>query len=87
MTAMLNAFTGSSNRGGIHSLGAQPIEYVQRSNEMRRLLAFAGRSIDEVVNCPVARREVISYFRIGHQMRRLTEIDALERQWNPLGRH
>lgn len=53
---------------------------------MRRLLAFAGRSIDEVVNCPVARREVISYFRIGKQMDRITEVDALERQWNPLRR-
>ena len=51
---------------------------------MRRLLAFAGRSIDDVVNCPVARRDVISFFRIGNQMTRLAEVDALERQWNPL---
>jgi hypothetical protein len=62
------------------------VEWVQRSQDMRRLLAFARRSIDDVVNCPVARREVISYYRIGNQMRRIAEIDSLEAQWNPLGR-
>lgn len=60
------------------------VEHVQRADQMRRLLAFAGRSIDDVVNCPVARRDVISFFRIGKQMARLAEVDALERQWNPL---
>ena len=60
------------------------VEHVQRADQMRRLLAFAGRSIDDVVNCPVARRDVISFFRIGNQMTRLAEVDALERQWNPL---
>ena len=83
---MLNAITGSSARGPLNPFGGTPVEYLQRADEMRRLLAFAGRTIDEVVNCPVARREVISYFRIGHQMRRIAEVDALERQWNPLRR-
>lgn len=71
-------FDGPTTRTGV--------AWVQRSHEMRRLLAFARRSIDDVVNCPVARREVISYYRIGHQMRRLAEVAELERQWNPLGR-
>ena len=81
---MIDAITGSSRR----FLDPVPpaIEHVQRADEMRRLLAFAGRSIDDVVNCPVARREVISYFRIGHQMRRIAEVDALEQQWNALRR-
>jgi hypothetical protein len=80
---MSSLFTGSSVRRFDHPFGPG-VEYVQRDGQMRRLLAFAGRSIDEVVNCPFARREVITYFRIGRQMTRLAEVDALERQWNPL---
>lgn len=82
---MIEAITGSSSRRTL-DLGLPMVEHIQRADTMRRLLAFAGRSIDDIVNCPVARRDVISYYRIGHQMRRITEVDALEHQWNPLRR-
>lgn len=84
MEAMSSLLPGFGSLRGFERPSGSSLEYVQRADQMRRLLAFAGRSIDEVVNCPVARREVISYFRVGRQMTRLAEIDALERQWNPL---
>jgi hypothetical protein len=83
MSSLISGLSaGSSIRLDVPSRPA--VEHVQRADQMRRLLAFAGRSIDDVVNCPVARREVISFFRIGRQMTRLAEVDALELQWNPL---
>lgn len=82
---MSSLFDRSALRRLDHPLGP-PVEHVQRADSLRRLLAFAGKSIDDVVNCPFARRRVITYFRIGRQMTRLLEVDALERQWNPLGR-
>jgi hypothetical protein len=59
---------------------------VQRVSPMQRLLSFAGRSIDDVVNCPIARRHVIVYYRVGRQIARAIEVAELEQQWNPLGR-
>ena len=61
------------------------IEHVHRHHPLRNVLAFAGRTIDDVVNCPIARREVILYHRLGLTIRRLAEAQALEQQWNPLG--
>ena len=63
-----------------------PIVRVIRNAELRQLLAFAGHSIDDVVSCPVARRRVAFYHRVGRQIARTAEVAALERQWNPLGR-
>jgi hypothetical protein len=83
--SMIEAITGGSSRPSLDP-GTPGIAHIQRADTMRRLLAFAGRSIDDVVNCPVARRDVISYYRIGHQMRRIAEVDALEHQWNPTRR-
>lgn len=60
--------------------------YIQASQPMQRLLSFAGRTMDEVVNCPVARRHVTIYYRVGRQIERTCEAIELERQWNPLGR-
>ena len=59
---------------------------VHRVSPMQRLLSFAGRSIDDVVNCPVARRHVIAYYRVGKQIDRAIDVADLECQWNPLGR-
>lgn len=63
-----------------------PIVRTVRVTEIRRLLAFAGRSIDEVVNCPIARRRVAFFHRVGREIERTIEVAELERQWNPLGR-
>ena len=63
-----------------------PIVRVVLQTPIHQLLAFAGHSIDDVVNCPVARRRVAYYHRVGRQIVRAGEVADLERQWNPLGR-
>lgn len=61
-------------------------EFVLSERPLRRIMAFAGRSIDEIVNCPIAKREVARYFKIGRMIERRSEVFDLEEQWNPLGR-
>jgi hypothetical protein len=60
------------------------IEYNERHTELRRILAFAGWSIDDVINNPIARRDVRNWYKTGRWMQRQIEIGDLERQWNPL---
>ena len=62
------------------------VTHVVPQRRLARLLAFAGRSIDEVVNCGVAKREVAHYFKTERAVLRRVEVLDLERQWNPLGR-
>lgn len=61
-----------------------PIVYTQRQNDLRRILAFARWSIDDVVNNPIARRDVQNWYKMSRWLRRQIEIGELERQWNPL---
>jgi hypothetical protein len=51
---------------------------------LRRVLAFRGRSIDDVVNDPVIKSEIFGYFKLQKQIERTSEILDLEHQWNPL---
>jgi hypothetical protein len=53
---------------------------VQKS--LRRILAFTGLSIDDVVDSPFAKREVIKYYKVDRTVSRRTEILELEEQWN-----
>ena len=62
------------------------VSFVMSQRRLARLLAFAGRSIDEVVNCSVAKRHVAHYFKADRLVRQRSEILDLEAQWNPLGR-
>ncbi len=59
------------------------IEYVVVQNPLRRVLAFRGRSIDDVVNNPIVKNEVICYYKLQKQIERVCESRDLERQWNP----
>lgn len=61
------------------------VTFVMNQRRLARLLAFAGRSIDDVVNCAVAKRHVAHYFKTDRLLQRRHEILALEAQWNPLG--
>lgn len=61
-------------------------EFVLTQRPLRRIMAFAGRSIDDVVNCPIAKREVARYFKVSRRMKRRIEVLELESQWNELGR-
>ncbi len=58
--------------------------YVQRQSPLRGIFAFIGRSIDDVINDPIARQEVRGYFKLHKQIERSCQVTELERQWNSL---
>jgi hypothetical protein len=60
-------------------------DWVVVQRPLQSILRFTGRSIDDVVNSPVAKNEVIGYFKLQKQIGRRTEIVELEKQWNTLG--
>ena len=75
------------NALGFNSLPGRPdrvdgVEYVLTQRPLSRILAFTRRSIDDVVNCPIAKNEVLGYFKLSRQIDRMCEIGDLERQWN-----
>lgn len=47
------------------------------------MLAFIGRTIDDVVNDPIVKNQVYGYYKVHRQVERFAEIRELERQWNP----
>ena len=57
-------------------------EYVQVQQPLRRVLAFTGHSIDDVINHPVARHRVRAYYKLYKQVERGCEVVDLERWWN-----
>jgi hypothetical protein len=68
----------------LKSRAADNIEHVMLQRPLRRVLAFTGRSIDDVVNSPVAKNHVRSYFKLYKWVQRGIDVNELERQWNPL---
>jgi hypothetical protein len=63
-----------------------PTEYIVVQRPLRRVLAFTGRSIDDVVNNPIVKREVLGYYKLHKQIHRAAEVRDLERQWNRIPR-
>ena len=61
-----------------------PSERVVLQRPLDRILAFTRRSIHDVVNDPVARNEVLGYYKLHRWIQRGSEIGDLERQWNGL---
>ena len=57
-------------------------EYILIQRPLQRILAFTRRSIDDVVNDPIAKREVLGYYKLHRQIQRGIETRELERQWN-----
>jgi hypothetical protein len=49
---------------------------------LRRVLAFTRRSIDDVVNCPIAKREVLGYYKLHKWVERGCEITDMNRWWD-----
>jgi hypothetical protein len=81
----MNGFLPGFN--GFRGLGPQDdqkTELLTRQRELRKILAFAGWSIDDVIDNPIARNEVRHWYKVGRWMSRELEIAALEKQWNPL---
>jgi hypothetical protein len=60
----------------------QNTEHILIRRTLSRVLEFTGRTIDDVVNCPIARNEVSGYFCLHRWVERQCEISELERQWN-----
>ena len=58
------------------------VEQVLTQRPLHRVLAFMGCSIDDVVNSPIAKNQVLGYYRLYRQVERQGEIRELERQWN-----
>ena len=71
---------------GFHPPGADPsaerTEFILLQRPLQRILAFPRRSIDDVVNDPIAKREVLGYYKLHKQVQRGMETRELERQWN-----
>ena len=74
--------TGFSFASPVAAPDVEPrTEYVQVQRPLRRVLAFTRRSIDDVVNDPIAKREVLGYYKLYRQIERGVETSDLERQW------
>jgi hypothetical protein len=58
------------------------VEFVMPQRALQRILAFIGRSIDDVVNEPIAKNQVLGYFKLSKQIERSGEVRELEKQWN-----
>jgi len=57
------------------------VEFVEVQRPLRQVLSFTRRSIDDVVNSPVAKAEVLGYYKLRCWIHRRSEIIDLERQW------
>jgi hypothetical protein len=60
-------------------------EHVIVRRPLQRVLAFTGKSIDDVVNSPIVKNQVLGYYKLHRWVDRECEISDLERAWNPLG--
>ena len=63
----------------------QGTEYVTMERTLQRVLAFRGRTIDDVVNDPLVKNDILGYWKVLKQIQRRSEMLDLERQWNRLG--
>jgi hypothetical protein len=72
-----------SLRGGQFLPHPDPLVRYTTQHPLRRVLAFTGRTIDDVVNDPIAKNQVLGYYRVLRQIDRRSEIRDLESQWNP----
>ncbi|GEM_PF-1012208 len=57
-------------------------EHVVVNRPLHRIMAFAGYSIDDIVDDPIARHTIYGYYKLYREVRRTYEIIDLERQWN-----
>ena len=61
------------------------IEYVVVQQPLDRVMHFTGRSIDDIVNNPMVKNEILGYYKLNLWVARESEISDMERAWNPLG--
>jgi len=82
---------GKINALGLGGFGREPRrepgnESVSLQRPLQRVLAFRGRSIDDIVNHPFVKNEIYGYWKVYRQIQRHGEKLELEKQWNHLGR-
>lgn len=68
----------------VESPQGDKIENVIVQRPLHRVLAFTRRTIDDVINDPIARSEVRGYFKVYKFIQRGSEVVELERQWNSI---
>jgi hypothetical protein len=73
---------GFGVRGMLEAAANDRTEFVLTQRPLQRILAFTRRSIDDVVNDPIAKREVLGYYKLSKQIARAGEVRELESQWN-----
>jgi hypothetical protein len=61
---------------------ADRTEHVMTQRPLQRILAFRGRSIDDVVNDRIVKNEIYGYWKLHKQVERTCDVVDLERQWN-----
>ena len=82
--SFLNVFTFGRTHAPPPPPAGGNTEIVHLQNALRRVLAFTGHTIDDVVNSPVAKSKVRGYYKLHRWIERENETSDLERQWNPL---
>ena len=58
-------------------------QVVRTGRPLDRILRFTNLSIDQLINCPIAKRQVLGYYKLHRQVEATIECIDLERQWNP----
>jgi hypothetical protein len=63
-----------------HAASSNP-RLVVADRPLRQVLAFTRRSIHDIVNCEIAKREVLGYYKLKCDIHRRCEATDLERWW------
>jgi hypothetical protein len=71
--------------GGVPFFAVGRTEHIIVQRPLRRVLAAIGRTIDDVVNDPMVKREVLGFYKLHKWVDRRCEVVELERQWNRVG--
>ena len=58
------------------------VSHVLHQKALNRILSFTRHTIDDVVNDPIVKNEVLGYYKLHQFVQRRSEILDLERQWN-----
>lgn len=57
-------------------------EQVILQSPLHRVLAFTRRTIDDVVNCPIAKNQVLGYYKLHKWVQRGCQVTDLNRWWS-----
>jgi len=56
-------------------------EHVLIQRPLQRIMAFRGRTIDDIVNDRIVKNEIYGYWKLNKQINRSAEVGDLEQQW------